>query len=156
MPTIDISETLVVNHPFLRGLDPHFLHFFTDCASLRRVPPGEEIFHEGNDADHFYLIHNGKIALQTFVPGCGMVNIHTLGSGDALGWSWLFAPHQWHFTATALQPTQLIQFDAPSLRDKAEENRDFRCELVERVAHMLLDRLQGTRLQLIDLYSIRP
>jgi CRP/FNR family transcriptional regulator, cyclic AMP receptor protein len=159
MQTISPPNTLgslVANHPFLARLNSHYYHFFAECAELKRYQPGQEIFHEGNEADHFYLIQSGKVALETFVPGCGRVTIQTLDAGEALGWSWLFSPHEWHFTATAAEPATLIAFDAAALRDKAEENRDFGNELVTRVAKTLVDRLHATRLQLIDLYGIRP
>jgi CRP-like cAMP-binding protein len=80
----------------------------------------------------------------------------TLGPGDALGWSWLFPPQQWHFSASAAERTELIEFDAATLRDKAEENCLFANELLKRVATLLLDRLQSTRTQLIDFYGMRP
>ena len=156
MQTMDTLENLIVKHPFLSELNPHFYHFFNDCALHRRYEPGQEIFHEHGNAEHFYLIHSGKVALETFVPGRSRVTIQTLGPGEALGWSWLFPPHQWHFSASATEPTELIEFDAASLRDKVEENRDFGNELVTRVARILLERLQGTREQLIDAYRMRP
>lgn len=154
--TLNGLEELIVKHPFLSGLNPHFYHYFNECAALRRFDTGQEIFHEHGLAAHFYLIESGTVALETFVPGCGMVTIQKLGPGEALGWSWLFPPHQWHFTATAEAPTEVIAFDAARLRDKTEENRDFRNELITRVARILHERLQGTRAQLIDLYRMRP
>ena len=156
MKTMDTFEDVIVKHPFLSGLDPHFYHFFSERASFRRYEPGQEIFHEHGNAEHFYLIQSGKVALETFVPGRGMVTIQTLGPGEALGWSWLFPPRQWHFSASAAEPTELIEFDAAHLREKAEENRDFGNELISRVARILLERLQGTREQLIDVYRMRP
>lgn len=156
MQTMSALESLIARHPFLAGLNPHFHHFFNECASLQRFGPGQEIFHEHSEAGRFYLVQSGKVALETFVPGCGMVTIQTLGPGEALGWSWLFPPQRWQFTATAREPTELIAFDAASLRDRAEENRDFGIELITRVARVLLQRLQGTREQLIDLYRMRP
>jgi len=156
MQTMDQLENLIIKHPFLSGLNSHFYHFFNECAVRRRFRPGQEIFHEGATADHFYLIEAGSVGLETFVPGCGMVTIHPLGPGEALGWSWLFPPQQWHFTASATQPTELIAFDADNLRQKMDENRDFGNDLVTRVARILLQRLQATRMQLIDLYGMRP
>lgn len=156
MKTLDRLESLIMKHPFLSGFDPHYYHFFNECAVLRRYEPGQEIFHEHGNAEHFYLIQSGKVALETFVPGRGMVTIQTLGPGEALGWSWLFPPRQWHFSASAIEPTELIEFDAAHLREKAEENRDFGNELISRVARVLLERLQGTREQLIDVYHMRP
>lgn len=155
MQTLDALSDLIKGHPFLSGLDPYFYDFFHDCATVRRFASQQQIFHEGNEADHFYLILSGEVALETFVPGCGTVPIQRLGAGEALGWSWLFPPHQWHFTATTLAPTEVISFDAEALCKKAHENRDFRDELLTRVAKTLLERLQSTRMQLIDLYGIR-
>lgn len=156
MQTLDALTDLIKSHPFLAGLDPEFYEFFHDCATVRRFASQQQIFHEGGEADHFYLILSGEIALETFVPGCGTVTIQRLGPKEALGWSWLFPPHEWHFTATTLAPTEVISFNAEALRAKAAENRDFRDELLTRVVKTLLERLQSTRMQLIDLYGIRP
>ena len=156
MQTIDRLETIVKEHPFLSNLDTKFLDFFYDCASIRRFASQQQIFNEGREADHFYLIVTGHVVLETFVPGCGMVTIQSLGPGDALGWSWLFRPYQWHFTATTHEPTEVISLDAQTLRAKAEQDRDFHDELITRVAKTLYQRLLGTRAQLIELYQIRP
>jgi len=148
--------SLVITHPFLAGLNPRFYRFFIECAQLQNYATGREIFHEGGSAERFYLIERGKVSLETFVPGRGSVPIETLGAGQALGWSWLFEPRQWHFTASAAAPTELVVFDARMLLDKAEENRDFKNELVSRVARSLVARLHATRVQLIDIYGLRP
>ena len=149
-------DTAVREHPFLEGLAPNLCEIFCDCASIRRFASQQQIFHEGGEADHFYLIIRGNVALETFVPGCGMVTIQSLGAGDALGWSWLFPPHEWHFTATTREPTEVISLNAAALREKAEADREFHDELVTRVAKTLHQRLLGTREQLVDLYGIRP
>ena len=156
MQTIDSIEYLIETHPFLFGLSPEHIHFLRNCATLRRFASKQQIFHEGDDADHFYLIISGRVALETFVPGAGMATIETIGPGEALGWSWLFPPFRWHFTATSQEPTEVISFEAGRLRDMAEDDRDFRDELLARVSKMLLNRLENTRMQLIDLYGMRP
>jgi hypothetical protein len=82
------------------------------------------------------------------------VTIQKLGPGEALGWSWLFAPFRWQFTATTYAPTEVISCNAEALRAKAADSQDFRAELLTRIAKTLLQRLQATRMQLVDLYSI--
>ena len=156
MQTTESLEELVAGHSFLAGLDAQLLHFFEESASVRRFGTQQQIFHEEGEADHFYLILSGKVNLETFVPGSGMVTIQTLGAGDALGWSWLFPPHQWHFTATTAAPTEVISFDAAKLRANMQQDKDFANELITRVAKTLVQRLQGTRLQLIDFSGMRP
>jgi CRP/FNR family transcriptional regulator, cyclic AMP receptor protein len=156
MKTMDAPQNLLVKHRFLTGLKDEFRDTFVNCASLRRFASNQQVFQEGTEADHFYLIVSGKVALETFVPGLGMVTVQSLGADDALGWSWLFPPYEWHFTATTQAPTEVISLDAAALRNKAEENRDFRDELLTRVCKTLLERLLATRTQLIDVYAMRP
>jgi CRP/FNR family transcriptional regulator, cyclic AMP receptor protein len=144
---------IILTHRFLEGINPRYLHLLTESASFVRVGPGQDIFREGQEAEHFYLIHKGKVALETFVPREGTTTIQTLEGGEALGWSWLFAPYRWKFTARALEPCELVAFCARSLREKAEENHDFGYELLTRVSRVMLQRLQATRRRLIEFYT---
>lgn len=146
-------EEMISDHRFLDGFDAHYLHIFRKCATFERYGMGSIIFREGDAAERFYLIHCGRIALETFAPGIGNLTIQTLELGDALGWSWLFPPYTWHFSARAVDPSELIAFNALYLRDRIEENPAFGRDLVMRVSRILLQRLQATRLQLLDFYA---
>ena len=88
------------------------------------------------------------------MPAGSRLVIQTLGSGDALGWSWLFPPYQWSFTATTAMPTDVVSFGAQLLRQKASEDRDFANELLTRVAKTVVQRVQATQNELIHLYSV--
>ena len=149
-------EEMVQAHSFLAGLKPEAYRLFCQCASLQYFAEGQEIFHQDGKAEHFYLIESGRVILETFVPGRGMATIQTLGPGEALGWSWLFPPHQWHFSATATESTEVIVFGAECLRKQAKQDHDFCYELVLRLAHVLAGRLEGVRTQLVDIYQMRP
>ena len=82
-----------------------------------------------------------------------VVTIQTLGVGEALGWSWLFPPYRWHFSARSRAVTEAVVFEARALREYAQENHDFGYELVKRVNQVMLDRLQATRLRLANFYG---
>jgi CRP/FNR family cyclic AMP-dependent transcriptional regulator len=131
----------------------HYVDLLKKCAAFERFDVGQSIFQEGGNAGQFYLIQKGRVTLDAFVPGRGIVTIQTVGSGDALGWSWLFPPYQWHFSAHSSDATEAIVFGAKLLRDEAEQNHDFGYELTRRVSKMLLQRLQETRLLLVDFYG---
>jgi CRP/FNR family transcriptional regulator, cyclic AMP receptor protein len=150
---VEPLEEMVAKHPFWAGLDPDHVHLLEECATFERFGRGQLIFQEGGNANQFYLIQEGRVRLDAFVPGRGVVPLQTLSSGDALGWSWLFAPYQWHFSARASDATEAIVFAAELLRDKAEQNHDFGYELITRVSKLLLQRLQETRLLLVDFYG---
>jgi CRP-like cAMP-binding protein len=123
------------------------------CGSEVGYASGEFIFHEGEDADRFFVIRQGMVALEVFVPGRGPHTISTLHAGDLLGWSWLFPPYSWFFDAQALEPTRLLAFNAPCLRAVCETDHDIGYPLVSRFAEIITQRLQATRLQLLDVYK---
>lgn len=145
-------ETTIAEHPFFHDLAPAFLPLLANCARREKFRAHEQIFRKDYDAASFYLLLNGEIAVETpYIPGEGVINLLTLGAGDALGWSWLFPPYQWHLSARAIEATEAIVFDADKLRTLAGDNPAFGYSLAIRVGGMLLQRLQSTRVRLLDL-----
>lgn len=147
-------EPLLAQHPFFRDLAPRYLQLVVSCAANVRFKAGELLFREGADANQFYLIRHGTVALQVFVPQRGPLTIATVAAGEVLGWSWLFPPYRWHFDAQALELVRAIAFDGQCLRGKCEEDHDLGYALMQRFAQVMLQRLQATRLQLLDLYGV--
>jgi len=146
-------ERILGEHPFFKGMKKPYLQLFVSCASNVRFNAGDTIFREGAEANTFYLIRQGKVALETSAPQRGSVVIQTLGEGDVLGWSWLVAPFRWRFDARATELTRAIALDGKCLRGKGEEDHDLGYELMKRAAGIMEQRLQATRLQLLDVYG---
>ncbi|HHT9112880.1 MAG: cyclic nucleotide-binding domain-containing protein [Planctomycetes bacterium] len=147
-------EPYLAEHPFLKGLDPHHLNIIVGCASNVSFDAEQYILHEGEEATNFYIIHQGKVALEIFTSDRGPITIQTIGEGDVLGWSWLIPPYHWHYDARAIEPTSAIALDAKCLRAKCEEDHDLGYELLKRFAHVITQRLEATRLQLLDVYGV--
>jgi len=152
---METLERTLAEHPFFKDLGEPYLKLVTGCASNVRFEPDKFIFREGEEADQFYLIRQGRVALQVFLPDRGEITVETLEEGDILGWSWLIPPYHWHFDARALELTRAIALDGKCLRNKCEEDRSLGYELLKRFAHIMEDRLSSTRLQLLDLYGVR-
>jgi len=148
----DTVRDIIVAHPFFKNLNPHYVHLLADCALFERFGIGQDIFREGQQADRFYIIHTGRVALETFVPRSGPTTVQTVEAGGALGWSWLYPPYAWQFSARAVEPVEAVAFGAASLRENAEENHDFGYELLLRMGRVMLDTLQGTRRKLVEFY----
>ena len=87
------------------------------------------------------------------MPNKGPAVVQTVGEGDILGWSWLTFPYRWHFDARALRPTRALSFDGKCLREKCEEDHDLGYEILKRFANVVTERLEATRLQLLDIYG---
>lgn len=146
-------STQVAEHPFFLGIPLEHLPFFIECASEEHYRSHHKIFEHGHDANRFYLITSGEVAIETpYLPGGGVVTVQTLGQGEALGWSWLYPPYEWHFSARAVTAVNAIVFDAERLRLAAFDNRSFGYILAMRVGLMLAERLQHTRTRM---FSVR-
>ena len=147
-------EGILADHPFFSGWEPRYLQLAAGCASNVRFNAGEFVFQEGEEANTFYLIREGRVALEVVFPGRGAVTIETLEGGEMLGWSWLIPPYRWRFDARALKMTRAIALDGKCLRGKCEEDHELGYELVKQVASSLGQRLDATRLRLLDIYGI--
>jgi len=143
----------VANHPVLHDLPGDTVNQVAGCARNLTFKKGELLLVEGEAADTLYLLRRGKVALELYSPGRGRLIIETLGPGSMLGWSWLFPPYRWHFDARALEPVGAIAVDAACLRNKAETDPAFGYALVSRMTSVILERLQATRLRLLDVYG---
>jgi CRP-like cAMP-binding protein len=148
-------KTLIQEHPFFAGLDHSALELVAGCASNVHFATGEFLFHEGDPANQFFLVRSGRVRLETLAPGRAPVALETIQAGDVIGWSWLFPPYLWHLDAVATESVRATAFDGRCLRGKCEENHDLGYELAIRSAQVLMQRLQATRLQLLDVYGTR-
>ena len=147
-------QELLARHPFLEGLDPHQTRLLHDCAMVVNFQPGELIFSASDPATRFYLIHQGKVALESYAKDRGTTLIQTVGPGDVLGWSWLFPPYYWQFDARAMEPVKAVFIYGTPLREECEADHDLGYELIKRMAAVMMQRLQATRRQLLNLKDV--
>jgi CRP-like cAMP-binding protein len=150
------TRELIEEHPFLAGLDDsarqqlaaigHRVHYLADAS----------LFAEGGPADRFWLIQEGRVRLDLHLPGtgAGTAVIETIGPGDVLGWSWLFPPYQWQFGAAAAEPTLALEFPADDVRRLCDTDTALGYELMQRFMRVVVNRLQATRVRLLDLYRL--
>ncbi len=146
-------ERILSEHPFLKGLEPEYLQLVSGCASIVRFEAGQYLFREDEEANWFYIIRQGKVAVEAYAAERGSVIIDTVEEGDVLGWSWLIPPYNWHFDARAVELTRAIALDGKCLRNKCEHDHNLGYELLKRFAHIIEQRLEATRIRLLDLYG---
>src|SRR6266705_6786276 len=142
-------DAQVATHPFLIGMSVQHIRLLADCAMRSHFEAGQVIFREGESANRFYLIEHGKVALESSTLG-DPIKIEEIGDGDLLGWSWLFPPYAWHFTARALERTMAIFFYGTVLREYSEKDHSLGFELFKRMSAVMLRRLQAARQKLLS------
>lgn len=152
-PMSTVNASALTAHEFCKGMSGPQLAKLATAARHVEYPSGHRFFEEEETADGFWLIQAGQVALDLHVPGRGVVIIETFGRGTVLGWSWLFPPYQWRFGAVAMQPVRAIAFDGKLVRTFCAADPELGYELTRRFTAIVLNRLQSTRLRLIDVYS---
>jgi len=143
-------HTLIAQQPFFKGLNAQQLQLLAASAMEMQFAPGQTILQEGSPANRFFLILEGKVVLESELADHELVPIQTLGPGDDLGWSWLFPPYYLNSSARALEPTKTIYFYGTRLREQCEKDPVFGYQLMQRVAEVVIQRLQATQKRLLE------
>jgi CRP-like cAMP-binding protein len=150
MASHDELDAGVASHPFLIGLSEHHVRLLADCAMRVSFDADHILFQEGETANRFYLIERGEVVLESKTAAGESIIIDTIGRGDLLGWSWLFEPYLWRFTARATQPTSAIFFYGTVLREYCERDHTLGYELLKRMSEVMTRRLQAARAKFLQ------
>lgn len=145
----------VALHPFLAGMNHTQLTMLTECAVVRHFSASQKVLGEREFANGFYLIETGKAALESEVSFGKSIAIQLLGPGELLGWSWMFPPYVWQFTARAIEPCTALFFYAAILREYCEKDHSLGYELLKRISAVMVTRLHAAHGQMLSLYCNR-
>ena len=156
--TVKNIEREVRSHPFLSGLREN--HLGAICAEAKEVDfqPGQIILREREPAFNAYLLTSGKVNIEVHSREYGReVVVDTVGAGEVLGWSWLFAPFCWHFQARAIEPSHAIVLDGALLMVRCEEDPQLGYTLMKRITQTLIRRVEAMRRRILELnLSAKP
>jgi CRP/FNR family transcriptional regulator, cyclic AMP receptor protein len=144
-------EKDIATTPFLSGLSDRHVRLVAECACRTEIDQGHVIFRQGDTANRFYLIERGEVQLEAASEsGERRIVAGTIGSGGVLGWSWLFEPYEWQFTARALSEITAIFFYGTVLREHCETDPSLGFELFKRMSAEMVRRLQSARNRLLE------
>ena len=82
---METLERILAQHPFFEALEPEYLKLLVGCASNVRFEARTYIFRRGEEANQFYLLRQGRAALEIFAPQRPPITIATLEKDDVLG-----------------------------------------------------------------------
>lgn len=135
--------------PFVEGFSPSQVDKLATLATRVRFEPDQVMFREGDECREFYLILEGRVGLEIAAPGQAF-RVETLAGGDELGWSSVLMGHGRYFQARALEQVKALSFDAAALRAMCEADPAFGYALMLRLLGVVANRLEATRLQVLD------
>jgi len=140
--------------PWFQMIKPEHLQKIAEMAHLRMIKAGDVLFKEGEKEDFVYIVIEGRVGLDIFIPHRGKVRIYTVEPMDVFGWSSVTpTSHQRTAGATAVLDGLIVGIDSAKLRDACEEDHDFGYVVMRRLLHVVSSRLLVSRLQLLDMFT---
>lgn len=145
-----LIEDYLSNHAFFNGLDGDFIKFLKNSATELQIKAGDVLFQQGQPADKFYLLRNGRVSVHVPALMGPTLEIQALGADQILGWSWLIPPYRWSFQARALEDSNVLEFDGSAILARCEADPKFGYELFKRFATLMSERLNAARQKMMD------
>ncbi|MCB2202700.1 Crp/Fnr family transcriptional regulator [bacterium] len=140
--------------PWFFELKPESVHRLMSIAKIRSFDRGEVIFSEGEQHPFLYVVIEGKVGLESFIPGKGTQPIFTAESLDVIGWSSMTpVVRQKTSTARALEPVTMLAFGAENLMELCETDCDLGFIIMRRLSNVVASRFLTHRLHLLELIS---
>jgi CRP/FNR family transcriptional regulator, cyclic AMP receptor protein len=137
------------------GRDAGIRERLAALGRIEQIAAGEVLLRETEPTRNLGLVIAGRMGLRLRVPERGAVTIMTVEPGDVVGWSAVVPPHRSTSTVVALLPSELILFDGEALRQELAASPDLAAVFYPVLLTAMARRLEGTRLQLLDLFTHR-
>lgn len=146
--------TTIKSIPWFLELQPESIERLSGIANLCSFAPGDVIFTEGEQHPILYILVEGKVLLESFVPGHGVLPIFVAESLDVIGWSSMTpVVRQKTSTARALENTVALSFGAEPLMELCETDCELGFVIMRRLSNIVASRYLNHRLHLLELLS---
>ena len=139
-------------HPFVAEFEPRHVATLAGLAKRVAFEKNEIVFREGDEAPDFYLIVSGMVSLEMAAVD-HTFRVQTVQEGQEFGWSAVLMGSGKFFQARALEHVDTLALNGASLLDACRADPLFGFVFMQRLLGGVAERLQATRLQLVDMHS---
>lgn len=140
--------------PWFLDLSSESVQQLNSISDFISVNNGDIIFEEGDQHPYLYIVLEGKIALESFIPGRGNIPILTAEYLDVVGWSSLTpVVRQKTCTARAIEDTKLLVFDAEKLMICCVKDNELGFVIMHRLANIAASHMLNQRLHLLEVIT---
>jgi CRP-like cAMP-binding protein len=137
-------------HSFVAALPAQHVETLAALAKRVHFDGRQIILGQGEESSQLYLISSGRVALEIAGWDQPFV-VDTLGAGDEFGWSWALG-NPGVYQVRSLEPVEALVFQGSDLLDLCDSDPVFGHRLMRQLLGVVAERLQATRVQLIDTY----
>ena len=143
--------------PWFHDLPQDKIDALANIARFCDVPAGTMLFKEGSRPDTLYILLEGQLILESFVPTRGTVFMNKADPLDISGWSCITPVVRARTCgAKALSACHLICFDTGSLLTLCDSDPELGYIIMHRLTNVIASHYLNTRLQLFDIIVHQP
>jgi CRP-like cAMP-binding protein len=146
--------TALESIPYFQEVSAEHFEKIAGISSLIELDAKQVLFREGDLEDYLYIVLQGRVAIEMFVPSRGRIRIYTAEPMDVVGWSSV-TPVVRRRTAgaQAVLPSCLVRLDARGLRQLCDDDCELGYIVMRQMANVVASRLLTTRLQFLDMFA---
>jgi CRP-like cAMP-binding protein len=133
------TAMLIDQADLLWGMDKLFAREFMAIASPAKFGGGDVVFQEGDPADYFYTLIEGRVRLFAGHPPREVYTIDQ--AGEAFGWSSLVERNYYSATAECLEPTRCSRLERKKLETLLQNHPESGLVFYKKLAGILGHRL---------------
>jgi CRP-like cAMP-binding protein len=144
-----MSKALLKKLPLLEKLSEEQFNILHPLVEKVDCQAEEMIFTQGEEAQYLYLVVKGTVAIR-FNPDDGeTLTVARVREGEVFGWSSALGSHTYTSGAVCLENGELLRIEGNALKQLCEEYPETGILILDRLASVIAQRLQGTRDQVV-------
>lgn len=146
-------KPLLHSIPWLMDLSNDQIKELEGISGCLFLSEGEILYKEGDNDNLLYIVSEGALAVEIFVPGRGQVRLYNADPLDVIGWDSMTPVARNRITTiTALKKCNLIYFNGTALNELCENDKELGYVIMHRLSNVIATRMLAMRLKLIDLF----
>jgi CRP-like cAMP-binding protein len=146
-------KPLLQTIPWLMDLSNDQIKQLEKISGCLFLSEGEILYKEGDNDNLLYIVSEGTLGIEIFVPGRGQVRLYNADPLDIVGWDSMTPVARNRITTiTALKKCNLIYFDGTALNELCENDKELGYVIMRRLSNVIASRMLAMRIKLIDLF----
>jgi CRP-like cAMP-binding protein len=150
---VEVQDETSLHGNFLQSLTRSARTQVMSLAESMHFEPGEIIFRQNDPSRYLYIIKDGGVAIEVYLPPRGIRRILTLGVGELFSWSALIEPRTETATARAIEDTNVFAIKGSALIGLCLKDCPLASEVYRVLATLISMRLRATQFQLLDVFA---
>jgi CRP-like cAMP-binding protein len=137
-------------------LTDEMLDQLVPIAEFLQFEDREFVFSQGESADRFYFVQQGKVLLEQRVSPTVSITLSAINPGYSFGWSALLDDASYTVSALCAEPCQVISFRADKLISLFDKNHSLGYIMSQRLLRVIQKRFEIRTEQFVKAIQHHP